>query len=271
MSRAGTAPRWWREACAEHGARSLTAEVPSHGIYAARESGDVARRDFIRGEVVTRADERVRHAWAVLARMASTRGALRVEIPDGRRGIVLHALVAKRASADGAAWREVARHSDGLAAVSDADALAAVVAVEVGRERHEGYDMDTRRMVDTRPVLVLVEVERVTIPAPARGDVGAFLERKRAPGWKRPRVKIPAVRSNMPPRGTAERVGLGSLVTWREHVGDGVTEASGPWLVIDRAPHGSEWHIQHTVSGELATAHKGRMEIVGRFGPEMDA
>lgn len=168
MSRAGVAPAWWREACAEHGRRSLRVEASPNGAEAVREPGDVARRDFIRGEVATSADERVLHARAVLARLASTRGAFRVEIPDGRRGVVLEVLIAKRDSAEGRPWRSVLHFSHELAGVSDADALASVVAVEV--ERVPGA-------VDSAPRIVLVEVERVTIPAPARGGHDGSLER----------------------------------------------------------------------------------------------
>ncbi|HET8868395.1 MAG TPA: hypothetical protein VFM87_08700, partial [Agrococcus sp.] len=103
--------------------------------------------------------------------------ALRVEIPDGRRGLALAALIAKREGADGSAWRSAGFHGHEVAAVSDADALACVVAVEVGSVARPGWDWQLNRPAESSPLIVLCEVERVTIPAPARGEHDGSLER----------------------------------------------------------------------------------------------
>lgn len=199
------------------------------------------------------------HANAVLARRGT---GLAVELLDGRRGWIERAwepTTPGRSGPESVTWQPVKSEPWGRDVYAGA---AAARGKTLGAEPVRAAAVLDVALLGSGD-LVRVEIERVRIPAPASGDVQAFLERKRAPGWKRPRVAMPShLQGARPPvRGTASRVGIGSTV-----------EIGGPGgrrAVVIEAALGAAWHVQAETGELLGSFHPRMLHNVGPLEPEL--
>lgn len=249
------APAWLLEDLARFyapmlGTVSHRLDVPASGSMAAARARRIAGHDVL---------EVRQHAAAVLARRGT---GLAVELLDGRRGWIDKAwepVQEMHWGAESVRWRTIRAEPLGR------DFMRAASAAR-GRDLAEGEAVRAAAVVVVQLFgsgdLVMVEVERVRIPAPSSADVDGFMQRKRSAGWKRPRPTMPADYAiRAPRRGSEKIVGIGSRVA----IG-GPNGRRG--VVIDAAPGG--WWVQLD-DGELIGHRAAYLHNLGPIQPEVVA